>query len=378
MRPALRRALTTLALLALGLALLAGTVAVFGTEEVAETLAGADRRLLGMAALVFFTQFFTMGFRWWLTLRLLGVKVRVIPLFRANAASNFVNFFAPGHFGEPLMATWLGQSGRAPGVVAFSALIGSKVVATILSFAVLVACIPLLAARAEASWLFQVAATAVAIVLGTVVALVILLRPAVAAWGAALAGRSIRAVVGFAKPELGDKLAGSVSSLLLKVRDALATFASHPKAMLGSAVVSAVKISLQIVFVVLLFGAFDTDLTVAGATFLVTVDVLQNAISIWIPANLGVQEAMLTAAAAGGLAIDGSIAASAAVAHKAILLIHVGLGGVAFVVLGWLERLLEPASPADEAEAPAPKEVRGSGSRTHPSRSPSSPADAPP
>lgn len=365
MPPALRRALTTLLFLAVGLGLLAATVSAFGTEEVLDRLKRADRRLLGWAALVFFSQFFTMGFRWWLTLYLLGHRVPVIPLFRANAASNFVNFFAPGHFGEPLMATWLGRSGRAPGVEAFSALVGSKVVATILSFAVLVGCIPLLVARTQASWLLQVAGTAVAIAIGTIVAFTILLRPTVASWGAERSRRIVRSILGSVKPELGERAGTLAEGMILKVRDTLATFATQPKALLGSAAVSAVKIALQIVFVILLFAAFDQDLMVAGATFLVTVDVLQNAISIWIPANLGVQEAVLTAAAAGGLAIAGSIAASAAVAHKAILLAHVGLGGVAFVVLGWVENLTQPRGVSE-------------GPSSLPSPSPSAPDDGSP
>lgn len=349
----------------MGLGLLAATVSAFGTEEVLGRLEAADRRLLGWAALVFFSQFFTMGFRWWFTLYLLGHRVPVIPLLRANAASNFVNFFAPGHFGEPLMATWLGRSGRAPGVEAFSALIGSKVVATILSFAVLVGCIPLLLARTQASWLLQIAGTAVAIALGTIVAFTILLQPSIAAWGAGLAGRIMRSLLGAVRPELGERAGTFAEGTLLEVRDTLATFATQPKALLGSAAVSSVKIALQIVFVILLFAAFEQDLTVAGATFLVTVDVLQNAISIWIPANLGVQEAMLTAAAAGGLTIAGSIAVSAAVAHKAILLAHVGLGGVAFVVLGWVENL-------------SARQGVNEGSSSLPRPNPSAPDDEPP
>ena len=109
-------------------------------------------------------------------------------------------------------------------------------------------------------------------------------------------------------------------------------------ALLATAGVSALKIGLQIVFMVLLYAAFGQPLSVSGSTFLVTVDVLQNIVSIWIPANMGVQEAVLTAAAAGGLSIDPAVAASATIAHKLILVAHVGLGGIAFVVLGALDR----------------------------------------
>jgi len=338
MSPLTRRALQFALLLALGVALLVVTVRMFGTDQVMQELAGADRALLGWAALLFFSQFFTMGLRWWITLRLLGHPVRAISLFRANAASNFVNFFAPGHFGEPLISAWLAKSGRAPGVEAFSALVGSKVLATILSFSLLVACVPLLMARTEASWLAQVAGTAVAIAIGTIIALAILLRPHVAAWGAALAGRWVGGAIAVLRPSLGERVRIRLESLLLGVRDTLATFATRPAALLGSAAVSALKIATQIGFVTVLFAAFGTELTVGGATFLVTVDVLQNAVSIWIPANLGVQEAILTAAAAGGLAVDGSVAASAAIAHKVILVVHVGLGGLAFLVLGLFDR----------------------------------------
>ena len=334
MHPTARRTFHSLLLLALGLGILAATVHFYGIERVSAQLAAADHRLLGWAALVFFSQFFTMGLRWWLTMRLLGHNVRAIPLFRANAASNFVNFFAPGHFGEPIVSAWLDRSGRAPGVHAFSALIGSKVLATILSFALLVACIPLLASRTDASWLMQVGGVAAALGFGTLVALLVLLRPAVAAGAASLMGSLVRGTIGRLRPAFGNNLAGTLESLVLQVRDSLALFGKHPWALLGSAAISAAKVALQVLFVILLFAAFGQDLTVAGSTFLVTVDVLQNAVSIWIPANLGVQEALLVAAAAGGLAIDGSVAASAALAHKAILLTHVILGGLIFVILG--------------------------------------------
>ena len=73
-------------------------------------------------------------------------------------------------------------------------------------------------------------------------------------------------------------------------------------------------------------------------------DVLQNILSIWIPANMGVQEAVLTAAAARGLAIDPAVAASASIAHKLILIAHVALGGLPFMALGVLDRWLRRAS----------------------------------
>jgi len=351
MRPPARRALQTLVLLLLGVVVLAVTVSFFGTDEVLRQLAAADRRLLGWAALVFFTQFFTMGLRWWLTLRLLGHRVPFVSILRANAGSNFLNFFAPGHFGEPAMAAWLGRTGRADGVEAFSALVGAKVLATIMSFMVLIACVPLLYARTDSSWLLQVGGTATALGIGTLIALVILLRPAVASWGARLAGRIVRRAFGALRPDLGDTAAERVEGVLLRIRDRLATFATHPGALLGAASISALKVGSQILFVVLLFRAFGHELTVAGATFLVTVDVLQNAVSIWIPANLGVQEALITAAATGGLDVLGPLAASAALAQKGILLVHIGLGGLAFVVLRWIEPT-PPPPPGESSSTP--------------------------
>ncbi len=339
--PTLRRVLQAALLLGFGGVVLASVVQFFGAAEVAQRLRDADRGLLALAAAVFFTQFFTMGLRWWVTLRLLGHDVAAIPLFRANAAANFVNFFAPGHFGEPLLATWLARTGRAPGVEAFSALVGSKVVATILSFCLLVACVPLLVTAAEASWLSQVAGAA-----------------------GALAVRTVGASVGLVRPALASRVAGSTEALVLGVRDGLAHFGSRPVALLGSAALSATKVASQIGFVTLLYRAFGQEVTVAGAAFLVTVNVLQNAISIWIPANLGVQEALLVAAAAGGLAIDGSVAASAALAQKAILIVHVLLGAAAFVVLGWFDR------PGSAAAAGGVSSVTSS----RPTRSSSDPA----
>jgi uncharacterized protein (TIRG00374 family) len=362
--PTLRRVLQAALLLGFGGVVLASVVQFFGAAEVAQRLRDADRGLLALAAAVFFTQFFTMGLRWWVTLRLLGHDVAAIPLFRANAAANFVNFFAPGHFGEPLLATWLARTGRAPGVEAFSALVGSKVVATILSFCLLVACVPLLVTAAEASWLSQVAGAAGALAVGTVGAWIVLLRPSVASAGAALLARTVGASVGLVRPALASRVAGSTEALVLGVRDGLAHFGSRPVALLGSAALSATKVASQIGFVTLLYRAFGQEVTVAGAAFLVTVNVLQNAISIWIPANLGVQEALLVAAAAGGLAIDGSVAASAALAQKAILIVHVLLGAAAFVVLGWFDR------PGSAAAAGGVSSVTSS----RPTRSSSDPA----
>lgn len=332
------RVLQSLGLLAVGLALLALVLRQVGTDAVVAELRGADITLLTWAALVFFTQFFTMGLRWWVAMRMLGHSTRLIPIFRANSGSNFINFFAPGHFGEPVMSWWLARSKEAPGVEAFTILVGCKVVATILSFAVLLACLPFLAAGSDSPWLLQVGATAGAIILATVVTFAVLLRPAIATWGAGVAERLIAGTLGRLRPDAGQRAGSAVAGLILRVRDTLALFASRPAAMLATAGISAVKIGFQIGFVVLLYAAFDQRLTVAGSTFLVTVDVLQNILSIWIPANMGVQEAVLTAAAAGGLSIDPAVAASATIAHKLILIAHVALGGLAFVLLGLVDR----------------------------------------
>lgn len=332
------RAAQTVGLLVVGLVLFAAVLHHVGLDAVVSELRGANRALLMVAALVFFTQFFTMGFRWWLAMRMLGHETRLIPILRANSGSNFINFFAPGHFGEPAMALWLARSNKAPGVEAFTVLVGCKIVATILSFAVLLACLPFLTARSESPWLMQVGVTVASVILATALALTLLLRPGISTWAATLTGRVVRGSLGRLRPDLGERLAGALGGALLRTRDTLALFVSRPAALLATAAVSAVKIGLQIVFVVLLYAAFGQQLSVSGATFLVTVDVLQNLVSIWIPANMGVQEAVLIAAAAGGLSIEPAVAASATIAHKLILIAHVGLGGIAFLLLGALDR----------------------------------------
>ena len=333
-----KRALQSLGLLGVGLLLLALVLRQVGVDAVLAELRTADRRLLGYAALVFFTQFVTMGLRWWVAMRLLGHQTRLIPILRANGGSNFINFFAPGHFGEPVMSWWLARSSAAPGVEAFTVLVACKVVATLLSFAVLIACLPFLATGAETPWLTQVGVTAAAIGVATAVALAILLRPAIADWGARLARRVVAATVGRVRPAASERAADAAAAMILRVRDTLALFATRPAALVATAGISAVKIAGQIVFVMLLYAAFAQPVTVAGSTFLVTVDVLQNILSIWIPANMGVQEALLTAAASGGLAIDPAVAASATIAHKAILIVHVTLGGLLFLALGLVDR----------------------------------------
>lgn len=358
----MRRAVQGVLLFLLGATLLWVLVRLFGEEQVRDELARADRRLLAWAAVVFFTQFLTMGLRWWATLRLMGHEASAISMLRGNALSNLVNFLAPGHFGEPLVAAWIQRSGRADGVPAFAALVGSKVLATILSFAVLLACIPLLLTRGTTTWLVQVGITAGAIVVASIVAISLALSPRVASWGAGLVGRWTAGGVGLLSADSAERAGRTAEALVLGVRDSLANLGTRPAALFASAGISALKIASQIGFVLLLYGAFGADLTVAGATFLVTVDVLQNAVSIWIPANLGVQEAILTAAAAGGLAVDGAVAASAAIAHKAILIVHVAMGGVLFVLLGPLDR----------------SRPEGATPRSRPSSGPSDPGDAPP
>ena len=70
-------------------------------------------------------------------------------------------------------------------------------------------------------------------------AFTILLRPTVASWGAERTRRIVRSILGTVKPELGERAGTLAEGMILKVRDTLATFATQPKALLGSAVVSA-------------------------------------------------------------------------------------------------------------------------------------------
>ena len=138
---------TTLAGL-VGLGLLVSLLAWAGPREIADTLADADPALMTLAFVLYSSQTLTMALRWWLGMRLLGHPASFVSLLRANSAGNVINFLAPGHLGEPLVATWLGRTGRAAGVEAFTVLVASKGISMLLNGFLVVGCLPLLVSDA--------------------------------------------------------------------------------------------------------------------------------------------------------------------------------------------------------------------------------------
>jgi len=349
--PARRRGALRTALLALaGLVLFAGLLRYVGLDEVRGHLAAADPRLLAVAALLFFTQILTMGGRWWIAMRLLGIEAGLLAVIRANCGSNFINFYAPGHFGEPMMAVWLGETKGAPGVEAFTVLIACKVVATVMNLGLLLFCLPFLAGAGADSLLWQVGATIVFICAGTAFGVFVVVHRATAErLGALLVTASVR-VARRLRPASADGVGRVVAKLVGRFTDTFALFARDPRTLVVVAAMSALKMGTIIGVMMVLYRAFGVPVSWFAATFLETVDVLGHLVSIWIPGNMGVQEWIMTTAAHVGLNIDEGVAASAAIAHKGILLVHITLGGALFAGLGLFVRN-QRQEPPDAAKA---------------------------
>ena len=301
-RPAslIRTALLALA----GITLLAGLVRYVGMEEVRTHLAGADSRYLAAAAGLFFTQFLTMGGRWWLAMRLLGLDASFLAIVRANCGSNFVNFYAPGHFGEPMMAAWLGETRGAPAVEAFAVLIACKVVATFLNLGLLLFCLPFLAGAGSDELLWQVGATILFVCAGTGVGLYVVLHRATAERAGVFAVRAALVAIRRVRPAAEEGAQRVLEKLVRRFTDTFALFARHPPTLLAVVAMSALKMGTIIGVVMVLYRAFDVPVSWFGATFLETVDVLGHLVSIWIPGNMGIQEWIMTSAAHVGLNID--------------------------------------------------------------------------
>ena len=345
-RPTRGTTLRTVILGLAGLALFAGLLRYVGLDEVRNNLRAADPVLLGAAAVLFFTQILTMGGRWWIAMRLLGIHASLLAVIRANCGSNFVNFYAPGHFGEPMMAVWLGRTKGAPGVEAFTVLIACKVVATVMNLGLLLFCLPFLAGMGADSLLWQVGATIVFICVGTAAGVFVVIHRASAERLGALAVRVSVSVAHRLRPGAAGSVQHFVEKLVGTFTSTFALFARDPRTLVAVAAMSAFKMATIIGVVMLLYRAFDVPVSWFGATFLETVDVLGHLVSIWIPGNMGVQEWIMTSAAHVGLNIDEGVAASAAIAHKGILLIHITLGGALFAGLGLFVRN-ETQDPGD-------------------------------
>lgn len=333
-RRPLRPWLHSLGLLSLGLALLALLASGVGTEGVLERLRTADRRRLVLALLLSATQIPTMGLRWWAAMRILGLRASWMSLVRAGSAGNFINFFAPGHFGEALAAAWLAKTGRAPGVEAFSVLVGCKAIGVVLHLATLLACLPLVRSAARHQDLIGIA-----LLLSTL--LVATLAVAGLATGGAFMEGLARGVDGtvrlLARPlgrERAERLGDRVGGLTRRFQGTLATFARRPRAIVAVAGLSLLKTGAVMGSISLTWKAFGEDVGLVDAAFLHAVDSLSSLVGIWVPANLGVQEGVLTSASVGGLGLDPQAAFSGAIGLKAVLLAHALLCGVVWLLPG--------------------------------------------
>jgi uncharacterized protein (TIRG00374 family) len=263
-----------------------------------------------------------------------------------------VNFYAPGHFGEPMMAVWLGRTKGAPGVEAFTVLIACKVVATVMNLGLLLFCLPFLMGGGSDSLLWQVGATIVFICTGTALGVYVVTHRASAERLGDVCVRLSVAIMTRVRPASAGTIEGLVQKVVRRFTDTFTLFARHPPTLVVVAAISALKMGTIIGVVMLLYRAFDVPVSWFGATFLETVDVLGHLASIWIPGNMGIQEWILTTAAHVGLQIDESVAASAAIAHKGILLLHITLGGAVFAGLGLFVRGENPErqEPMDAAK----------------------------
>ena len=324
--------------LAAGATLVAAVVHWAGRDEVLATLRSGDPLLLAAAFALFTTQTLTMPLRWWLALRMLGHRVRFVSILRANCVSNVVNFFAPGHFGEPLVTAWLARAGRAAGVESFAVLIACKAVATLLNLIVLLICLPLLATEEWRGPLAQTAAITGLLVLAAIGLLGTLLHPAPARWATAwLVGRGPRA----------DRL----RLALERFRAVLAVFARRPDVLGVVLATSALKVAAMVAAFALIYAAYGAPVGFAGALFLEAMDALGGILAVWIPANLGVQEAIQVSAAAGGLSVDAAVAAAASLTSKGVLILHVALGGLLALAAAPWDPL--SSSPADPSAGPS-------------------------
>ena len=305
-----------------GVVLLVLVVLLWGGGDVRNTLAGADRTLAGWALAVFVLQIPLLAFRWWIGMRLLGIRTGLLPLLRASCAAGGINFFAPGHFGEPLAAAWLERTGRGPGVEAFGVLIATKAVATMLAFAVLLLCLVGLGVGDRKVLL----ALGVGVLGGLFglwwilssdrlsTAMVTLVHRCVVRWAWA------SATVSRAETVLG------------RFRRPFQVFSARPAAVAIVAGLSVVKMALVTVSVSLVFQSVGQPMGAKDALLMQAIDSVGHLASVWVPGEMGVQEFVLTGSATTLLGVPGPTATAAALLQKAVLFSHVCLGGLVFLL----------------------------------------------
>lgn len=344
-------------LLACGAGLLWLLLSRSGMENVAGTLGSADRGLLLAALCVFLGQGLFIGLRWWAGLRLCGYPGRLVPILRGAAAVHLVNFLAPGHFGEPVGAAWLASRGRAPGVESFAILLATKAVASLLSVFVLLAALVPLSRSGRPSAIEQAAIVAAIAFAGVAVGLAAILHGGTAERGTRLLVRAARRLAGLAdrpgRPGMpGSERAAEVTErFLVRFRASFVLLARHPAALAATSAISFVKVCCLVLTVSLVYAALGRPLAPAEAAFVVSVDVLGSFAAVWIPANLGLQEAVHASAAVGGLGVEPAVAVSASLALKGLLIGHAAMGGLIWAGLG----------PWDRERKPLPDEPASSG-----------------
>ena len=326
-------------LLGAGVVLLWLLVRHSGQARVQEVLESADRGTLAIAALVFLSQPFTVGARWWLALRLCGFEGRPVSLLRGVVVSQVTNFVAPGHFGEPVAAAWLGRTGRAPGVEAFGLLVATKAVSSLLNIVVLMACLGPLTTEVSPEALPQAALISLLALGFTAAAFTAILHPRIAGWGTGVLARTVRVLVGLFERARAEgeprsvRLGRWVEAFCGRFRGSFVLLASRPAALASTTALSGLKVASLVVVVWLVYAALGSPITPAGATFVGSADAAGNMAAVWVPGNLGVQEAIHTSAAAGALGIAQPVAVSAALVVKGLMVVQVLFGGLLWLAL---------------------------------------------
>lgn len=319
-------------LFAAGLVLVVLVVVAAGWEEVVAALGAADPRLALWAAGIYLVQLPLMGLRWWVGLRLVGHRTPFFALLRAAAGTSVVNFVAPGHFGEPLLAIWLQRRGLAPGVEAFSVLVATKVLATLLNFAVLLLCVPGLLPVAGQDLRAELGLT----LLLLAVPFVAVLYTLVDATRARRLGERIVGPVAWGLRRLRRDepmdLRERVHAGVERFRTPFQVFAGNAPALIVVSLLSLCKSACVAGAIALGYAALGRPLSLWDALFVQSVDTLGHLASIWIPGDLGVQEVILTAGTVVGLGLEPQLAAAAALFQKALLVLYVIVAAVVFVL----------------------------------------------
>jgi uncharacterized protein (TIRG00374 family) len=313
----------TLLGLALGIAVLAFVLWTWGGKDLLPTLRAADRGHLLRAMLVFSLQIPLLGVRWWVGLRLISMRADLLALIRASSGAGFLNFFGPGHLGEPLAAHWLETTGRGPGPEAFGVLVATKAVATMAAFVTLGATLAVIGTERRLTLALLILG------LGTVT---------LAAWVALVSDRfsqgALRWVARALRPfPRVTPFLESAERIAHRFRSPFQIYSARPAALAVVLFISLVKMGVVTCSIREVYASVGHSVGWLGALFMQGADSVGHLGSIWVPGDLGVQELVLTAAATSALSVPGPQAAAAAVLQKLVLTAHVLLCGLTFLVL---------------------------------------------